>query len=225
MCNYFCPNVFEYTVDSAVQDNILNDYEIIVHKINLNPAPTIVREGKFGKFNTSEVKEYAYWCSRVDTANNPKALQITRIQRMKAIQSFRSKEEYAKSLLNNLDSSHKAITFANTKNQADMICKYSYHSSNNDSESNLVMFKKGDIPQLSAVEQLSEGVTIPDLRVGIIMHAYANNRKAAQKIGRLLRLNPNDKATIHILCYNNTIDVEWVTNALSNFDQTKIIWK
>ena len=227
MCNYFCPKVFEYTVDSAVQDNILNDYEIIVHKINLDPASTIEKVGKFGKFNTSEVKEYAYWCARVDAANNPKALQITRIQRMKAIQNFRSKEEYARDLLENLDVNHKAITFANTKYQADMICEYSYHSSNSDSEnqSNLTMFKQGDILQLSAVEQLSEGVTIPDLRVGIIMHAYANNRKAAQKIGRLLRLNPNDKATIHILCYNNTIDVEWVTNALSNFDQTKIIWK
>ena len=84
---------------------------------------------------------------------------------------------------------------------------------------------KGDIQKLSAVEQLSEGVTIPNLKVGIIMHAYSNNRKAAQKIGRLLRLNPNDKSTVHILCYKNTIDEQWVTSALEDFDQSKIIWK
>ena len=54
------------------------------------------------------------------------------------------------------------------------------------------------------------------------MHAYSNERKAAQKIGRFLRLNPNDKAIIHILCYENSIDLKWVQNALKTFDQTKI---
>ena len=40
--------------------------------------------------------------------------------------------------------------------------------------------------------------------------------------GRLLRLNPNDKSTIHILCYRNTIDEDWVKSALADYDQTKI---
>lgn len=43
--------------------------------------------------------------------------------------------------------------------------------------------------------------------------------------GRLLRLNPDDKAVIHILCYSNTIDETWVKEALSDLDQNKIIWK
>ena len=56
------------------------------------------------------------------------------------------------------------------------------------------------------------------------MHAYGNNRKSTQRIGRLLRLNPDDKAVIHILCYKNTVDVKWVKEALESFDQTKISW-
>ena len=56
------------------------------------------------------------------------------------------------------------------------------------------------------------------------MHAYGNERKASQRIGRLLRLNPNDKSTIHVLCYINTIDEDWVIKALEDYDQTKITW-
>jgi hypothetical protein len=54
------------------------------------------------------------------------------------------------------------------------------------------------------------------------MHAYGNERKSAQRIGRLLRLNPSETASCHILCYKNTQDVKWVNSALSTFNQEKI---
>lgn len=43
--------------------------------------------------------------------------------------------------------------------------------------------------------------------------------------GRLLRLNPDDTAIVHILCYMDTVDETWVTEALEGFDQSKIEWK
>ena len=134
-----------------------------------------------------------------------------------------SKEKYAKLLLNDIDS--KCILFANTQDQADRLCDHSYHSNNPNSATNLEEFKVGNITKLSTVLQLSEGVNIPNLKQGIIMHAYGNERKAAQRIGRLLRLNPDDKSIIHILCYVDTVDEKWVTDALESFDQTKILWR
>jgi superfamily II DNA or RNA helicase len=115
--------------------------------------------------------------------------------------------------------------FANTQDQADKLCKYSYHSNNPQSEVNLDLFKTGKISKLSTVLQLNEGINIPDLKQGIIMHAYGNERKASQRIGRLLRLNPDDKAIVHILCYKDTVDEKWVKDALEGFDQSKIVWK
>jgi superfamily II DNA or RNA helicase len=56
------------------------------------------------------------------------------------------------------------------------------------------------------------------------MHAYGNERKSSQRIGRLLRLNPKEKETIHILCYENTIDETWVTKSLEDYDQNKVVW-
>ena len=54
------------------------------------------------------------------------------------------------------------------------------------------------------------------------MHAYGNERKSNQRIGRLLRLNPDDTAIIHILCYKNTVDERWVNEALKDLDSSKI---
>ena len=40
--------------------------------------------------------------------------------------------------------------------------------------------------------------------------------------GRLLRLNPDEKAVCHIFCYKNTVDEQWVEKSLKNFDSNKI---
>ena len=148
---------------------------------------------------------------------------MLRVMRMKAMMEYPSKELYTKLLLESIKT--KCIIFANTQAQADRLCSHSYHSKNPDSEDNLVAFKEGSITKLSTVLQLSEGVNIPELKQGIIMHAYGNERKSSQRIGRLLRLNPDDKAIVHILCYMDTIDEKWVKEALSEFDQEKIVWK
>jgi superfamily II DNA or RNA helicase len=142
---------------------------------------------------------------------------------MKAMMEYPSKEKYAKILFKNIQS--KCILFANTQDQADKLCQHSYHSNNAQSEENLDLFKTGQITKLSTVLQLNEGINIPDLKQGIIMHAYGNERKASQRIGRLLRLNPDDKAIVHILCYKDTVDEKWVKDALEGFDQSKIVWK
>jgi superfamily II DNA or RNA helicase len=142
---------------------------------------------------------------------------------MKAMMEYPSKEAYTKKLMESIQT--KCIVFANTQDQADRLCDYSYHSNNPQSDTNLDLFKTGMIKKLSTVLQLSEGVNIPDLKQGIIMHAYGNERKASQRIGRLLRLNPDDKSIIHILCYMNTADEKWVKDALEGFDQSKITWK
>ena len=220
MVNQFCPVKFTYITDDAVEDDILNDYRIIVHKMRLSSANTIPVELKDKKFYTSEIKNYNYWCQRVYEANGPKQRQIASIMRMRALMDFKTKEVYAKNLLNDID--EKCIVFCNTQDQADRVCNNSVHSNNPDAEENLQNFKLGNIDKLSCVLQLNEGVNIPELRAGIIMHAYGNERKSNQRIGRLLRLNPTETAMVHILCYKDTVDETWVDEALKDLDSNKI---
>jgi superfamily II DNA or RNA helicase len=79
--------------------------------------------------------------------------------------------------------------------------------------------------RLSCVEQLSEGVNIPNLKNAIILHSYSGGSpKFVQRFGRLLRLSPDQTSTIHILCYKNTVDEKWMQDNLKSFDQNKITY-
>lgn len=220
MVSKYCPVKYKYITDDAVEDDILNDYRIIVHKMPISTRNNMLVETKASRFYTSERKNYEYWTKRIMDSQSKKQEQIASVMRMRALMEFRTKEDYAKKLLQDIED--KCIVFCNTQDQADRICKYSYHSTNPESEDNLQQFKDGNIEELSCVMQLNEGVNIPNLRAGIIMHAYGNERKASQRIGRLLRLNPDDTAYIHILCYSGTVDERWVMEALKDLDERKI---
>jgi superfamily II DNA or RNA helicase len=114
------------------------------------------------------------------------------------------------------------LLFTCNQQQAEEQADHTYHSKNKNSQANLDKFNAGDIQRLACVAQLSEGINIPNLRVGIIWHAFGNERKAAQRIGRLLRLNPAETATVHLLMYQDTIDEQWVARALAAFDPAKV---
>lgn len=222
MVNTYCPVIYTYKVDQAVKDNILNEYSIKVHLLSLSQNKDLKVNTKQGSsFFTSEKDKYEY-CNQVIAYSEigSSSYQFAVISRMTALKQFNTKERYVKGMLAHIKD--KCIVFANTQAQADRICKNSVHSKNRYSAKNLQSFKDGDINHLSCVDQLNEGVTIPDLKVGIIMHAYGNERKTNQRIGRLLRLNPNQLASIHILCYKGTVDEKWTTEALSGIDPTKI---
>ncbi len=223
LVNEFCPVVYTFKADDAVDNGILNDYRIIVHQLRLGTDKTFPITANNKTFTVSEEDNYLFWSKKIDMRMGN--LQMMRIMRMRAMMEYKSKENYVKKLFPAISRNTKAILFANTQEQADRLCTWSYHSNNPQSERNLELFNDGVINQLSCVMQLSEGINIPNLRQGIIMHAYGNERKSAQRIGRLLRLNPDDTAIVHILCYMDTVDEKWVTEALEGFDQDKIEWK
>jgi superfamily II DNA or RNA helicase len=221
MVAQFCPPIYTFKADDAIENGIINDYQIVIHELQLNRCKGYQAVMKNKSFVTSEYDNYIYWSRRIDVGSGN--MHMLRVMRMKALMEYPTKEKYAKKLMDFIPT--KCILFANTQEQADKLCKHSYHSNNPKSESNLEMFKEGTITKLSTVLQLNEGVNIPNLRQGIIMHAYGNERKAAQRIGRLLRLNPNEKAIVHILCYKDTVDEKWVKEAVEGFDQDKIVWR
>jgi superfamily II DNA or RNA helicase len=116
----------------------------------------------------------------------------------------------------------KVLLFTCNQQQAEEQATHTYHSKNKHSQANLDKFNAGEIQRLACVAQFSEGISIPNLRVGIIWHALGNERKAAQRIGRLLRLNSDQTATVHLLAYQDTVDEQWVAQALDAFDPIKI---
>jgi len=222
MVNTYCPVIYTYIIDKAIEDKILNDYRITVHTLSLDTNKTMLVKTKNKSWYTSELNNYRYWTDRIMNASNGKEKQIVSVMRMKAIMDYPSKEILAKKLIDS--SNDKTLVFGNTQLQANRLCGYSYNSGNLQSEENLQLFKEDKISLLSCVLQLNEGVNIPNLKHGIILHSYGNERKLRQRLGRMCRLNPDDTAIVDILCYKNTVDEIWVTQALEDLDQTKINW-
>ncbi|RZJ86764.1 MAG: hypothetical protein EOO60_13035 [Hymenobacter sp.] len=178
-----------------------------------------VRSGR--RCTTSERENYFYWSKRLaGAAQDPLPVETLRILRMQALMNYSGKGHYMRYLAD--QQTEKVLLFTCNQQQAEAQAEHTYHSKNKHSQANLDKFNAGEIQRLACVAQLSEGISIPNLRVGIIWHAFGNERKAAQRIGRLLRLNPDQTATVHLLMYQDTVDEQWVAQALESFDSAKI---
>jgi superfamily II DNA or RNA helicase len=195
---------------------------LVVHRLPLRTARDYVLTTKSGsQFTSSERENYHYWSKHLaNAAQDQLSVETLRILRMQALMNYPGKGHYMRYLAD--QQTEKVLLFTCNQQQAEAQAEYTYHSKNKHSQANLEKFNAGDIQRLACVAQLSEGINIPNLRVGIIWHAFGNERKAAQRIGRLLRLNPEQTATVHLLMYQDTIDEHWVAQALSAFDPAKI---
>ena len=218
----YCPMLVDYTTDEAVLAGLLNDYRLVVHRLPLSSVRDYVVTLKSGsQFTTSERENYQYWSKRLaNAAQDALPVETLRLLRMQALMHFPGKGRYMAHLASQF--TEKVLLFTCNQQQAEQQAEHTYHSKNKHSQANLDLFNAGTIERLACVAQLSEGVNIPNLRVGIIWHAFGNERKAAQRIGRLLRLNPDQTATVHLLMYQDTVDEYWVEQALAAFDPTKI---
>ena len=218
----YCPILIDYTTDEAVLAGLLNDYRLVVHCLPLSSVRDYVVAFQSGsQFTTSERESYQYWSTRLANADQDKlSVESLRLLRMQALMHYPGKGRYMAHLASQF--TEKVLLFTCNQQQAEVQAEHTYHSRNKDSQANLAKFNTGEIHRLACVAQLSEGVNIPNLRIGIIWHAFGNERKAAQRIGRLLRLNPNQTATVHLLMYQDTVDEHWVTQALAAFDPAKI---
>lgn len=211
--NMYCPIRYSKKIDETT--GITNkDYEITVHLIQPNEKRNIpLKSGKFW----SEKAQIEFYTSKYQNTKQFSMLLML----IRAIQNSNTKFEYLKQLTKSIK---KGLLFVETIEQCNKLDYPSVHSKNKESEFNLQEFKDGNIPILSSIGQLKAGITFKNLNTCIILHCYSSNNKAIQKIGRALNYVDGEKANIHILCLDNTIDVDWCKKGLSDLEQTKIKW-
>jgi superfamily II DNA or RNA helicase len=218
--NKLFPTVFSYAVKDAIKDSLLNNFKLIVHRIPLSSEKNIKVNWNGKSFYVSERSQYDSISRKIQQAYSFQDKKKYGLIRLKNIKEFNSKVFFLQQKILPYVV-NKTLLFTSTIDQSDLLAINSYNSKNLDSKDNLTKFCNGEINLLSCVEQLSEGVNIPDLKEGIIMHSYGSEVKLSQKIGRILRLNPKDLAVLHIIVYRDTVDWEWVMKALQGkFDNT-----
>ena len=217
MMKEFYPIRYVYTTDRAVENKLLNDYQIYVHKMNLSKVKNI----PIKTFLSSEKQTYDWASKQIYEARTDKEKFFKTIMRLNYLKGFKTKEQYVSYILSKIPEDEKCLIFCNTIEQAERLCSYSHHSKTKNDY--LEAFNEGIITRLSCVEQLSEGINIKDLKHAIILHTYSGSSpKTKQKFSRNLRLNVGEKAYIHFLCYKNTVDENWVDGVLEDFNKDKI---
>ena len=123
-----------------------------------------------------------------ENQRNQKQLEMLQIQRKHFLSSLNTSRNVCRRLLKELHAipSNKILVFCGLSDQADAICKYSYHSKSE--ENYLPIFDKGDIRVLAVVGKIDRGVNING--VNNIVHEAPSKSptKFTQKSGRGRRL-------------------------------------
>ena len=214
------PLVYTYSVDEAIEDDVISDYIIDNHMIVMEEAEEIryrlldmkIRE-KFQKYGSFEQLRYAAMAGDFGAVHVMKAIAA----RKKIIYNSISKVHYTVQLLKTIQ---KTIVFSESIEALEQVkvlmpeCLI-YHSGLTaiERKQTIEMFKKSEKGVLLTAKSLDEGLNIVDISEAIIMSGTSTARQFTQRIGRTLRKHGDKIAKIHVIVLKDTKDEEW--NALA----------
>lgn len=230
-------NVFDYNVDDAVSNEMINDFRIHIIYTELDSVNKNCLAGSKEKpFYTTEKANYDYLTKVINEmkpelqSTSGKIKYFAKYQmyirkRAKMLYNLRSKIECVKSFLKKLDINRpniKTVIFARTIEVAEELEKCSVHSKSK--EDFIAPFIEGKIHRISSVDMLLEGFNLSEVEIGIITSPLSE-RKFIQSLGRILRNKLDKISDYYIFCVRGTVEEEWLRIAIEEIKQEKIIYE
>lgn len=214
-----------YTIEQAVEDGIVKDYQINIVKIPLSRKRNLEVKTKTSQFYTSEKEKFDWYTREIamtmdSIPRNYTKLKIIRLQRMNLIKNSQAKVDLVKGMLWKWKN-ERVLIFTGLTKIADTLGCASYHS-NSKSEINRDLFMTSKINHLAVVNKLSSGVTFTNLNKAIIGFFDSNEENLFQKISRSLVCEYNNKAEIYIITSDEEAELKWLNSALKFFSERKI---
>lgn len=207
---------YTYTIDQGVEEGILSDYEIIIHKVPLDTKVLLPnKKTEKGQYNALN---YLF--------KNRTGQQKFFVERKmnSIIQGSISKLQYTRHLLHKYRN-ERVLVFCGLMDIANKLEIPVYHSQNKDKKM-LSAFCKGIIyNHMACVKMLQSGITIKPINRGIINYTSGNPEDATQKICRFLGFeytNIDKKAKIDFLVTDEEYALQRMKTALLFFDENKI---
>lgn len=128
-------------------------------------------------------------------------------------------------MINRIPEGKQLIVFCGNIKQANRLCPNAYHSKSEGFE--LQRFRDGHINQLAVVGMLDEAINL-QADIAICLGVNAKTRKLIQRIGRLLRKDPDNPDKLAIMIFFvalGTKEVKWMKTNLKIFRKTKLqLW-
>lgn len=215
-----------YSIEEAVRDGVISDYEIRVVEVPLDKDNGRKVYSKYGKpIVHTEASKYISYTKVIDKMREENQDDFfMQIKRMHLLRDSISKEKATKKLVDyHMDRGDRLLVFCPTTKMADNLGIASYHSKSTEKDM-LEKFSNGDIDYMASCKMLTAGVTMLPLKVGIINSVDSNSENFGQKIARFLNLEYEDKAIIYIVTSTTETEKRWVKRALEFLDPTKVIW-
>lgn len=219
--------IFKYSIDSAINDNIISNFEIILVECELNSTIKNVESGsKHYRKLVSEKEHYNYLTTNFDKFNK---LSITNAhfeslrnyfvrERTNLIYNSPTKLNVAKKIVENIK---RCLVFSSRVEHAGFLAGDTYHNKNK-KENNLEKFIERSIDKLGVCETINMGVTIPVLKRAVIHQLKSSSEMSLQKILRTCNLEDDEVAKIYVTYYKDTVDYNWVNRALESVNSGRI---
>jgi superfamily II DNA or RNA helicase len=212
--------VATYTIEQAIQEGVIVDYQITVVKVPLDDVTINDYKGK----KRTEKKQFDSYGWVIDSLERQgKATMFLRLARMRIIQSSLAKLKMTKKILN-AHKEERILVFCGTTKIADSLGIPSHHSKSKDDEP-FIGFTEGQGNHMAVVKIGNTGVTYKPLNRVIINYFDSNAENLAQKINRCMAMeynNPDKKAQIYIISSTEEVELKWLKKALEFFDKSKI---
>lgn len=213
--------IYKYSIQQAIDDGIISDYEITVISTPLSLDKYKV-DWKGGSFMTSEKQSFDRLSNKINDWQNysGKQLKFMRLNRMRIIKESSAKIALTRTVINEYIG-QRTLVFTGLTKVADNLGIKSYHSKTD--EVNKEDFLNGKINHLAIVNKLTSGITFPKLDVAILNYFDSNCENTAQKIARITNLDYSGKvANIIIISSDEEVEKKWLNKTLSFFDKNKI---
>lgn len=211
--------IAKYTTEDGIKDNVLADYRITVHVVDLDD--TIPIKDKKGKSYT-EKERYKRLSYVIDSKKmqGENTMYLSLARNRLSLSSI-GKMNYLKKLLTSMRDK-RVIVFTGLSKVADSIGIPSFHSENK-KNSNFEKFINGEINHLALAAMGKVGVTYPMLDSVILLNFTYNPEETAQILNRAIKLDYFNKiADLHIICLNESPELKKLRKTLEMMNLKKV---
>lgn len=212
--------LIHYPIKQAIEEGVLPDYEITIHKVPLDN----VRFNSYGKKRKTEFGRMRnlMWLVGEEKEDQEPSFFV-RLKIIEVLKNSISKLNKTKALIKQYQN-ERLLIFCGFIKIADSLGIPSYHSKS--SEKQIFQdFTEGKINHLAVINIGVSGITYLPLSRVIINYFSSNPEEMAQKILRCMSFeydNPEKIAKISIITSTEKIENRWLQKSLTLFDKTKI---
>jgi superfamily II DNA or RNA helicase len=212
---------FHYSIEKAVKEGILADYQISIHLVDLDDKSAYIKTSKGMVTEKKRYNQFVWLTNKLSVEG--KSTFFIDLKIISLLQNSLAKKNKTLQILKK-SKNERVLIFCGTTDTADSLEIPTYHSKSKDKEL-FHSFCNGEGNHLATIKMMQSGITILPISKGVINYLSGNPEDSAQKICRFLNIeydNLSKKADIQIICSNTSFEKERLRTALMFFDQDKI---